>query len=146
MENATVALPRDLVEGNRLKNGVGNGKPAVDVGVGVEDGVGVPPGDEDVGGISVVLEALGHLASVGGGDAGKLCPGLARSGSSSGKDGFPMIGKCFSNGWKIFGRFSNDWKTYSWRSFGNKKDKKKTKDEEGKCQTIVTISDNGNLH
>ena len=30
-----------------------------------------------------------------------------------GKAGFPMIGKFFSNGWKIRAIFSNDWKNFS---------------------------------
>jgi hypothetical protein len=30
-----------------------------------------------------------------------------------GKAGFPMIGKYFSNGWKIRADFSNDWKNFS---------------------------------
>ncbi|MBR4190054.1 MAG: hypothetical protein IKQ55_08855 [Kiritimatiellae bacterium] len=30
-----------------------------------------------------------------------------------GAAGFPMIGKIFSNGWKIHGIFSNDWKNFS---------------------------------
>ena len=30
-----------------------------------------------------------------------------------GKAGFPMIGKYFSNGWKIRAGFSNDWKNFS---------------------------------
>ncbi|MBR4190461.1 MAG: hypothetical protein IKQ55_10935 [Kiritimatiellae bacterium] len=29
------------------------------------------------------------------------------------KAGFPMIGKYFSNGWKIRAGFSNDWKNFS---------------------------------
>ena len=29
------------------------------------------------------------------------------------RGGFPMIGKYFSNGWKISGDFSNDWKKFS---------------------------------
>ena len=42
-------------------------------------------------------------------DARVLANLLARRGNA----GFPMIGKYFSNGWKISGGFSNDWKNFS---------------------------------
>ena len=38
---------------------------------------------------------------------------LANLVARRGNGGFPMIGKYFSNGWKISGDFSNDWKNFS---------------------------------
>ncbi|MBR4189815.1 MAG: hypothetical protein IKQ55_07630 [Kiritimatiellae bacterium] len=38
---------------------------------------------------------------------------LANLVAHRGKGCFPMIGKYFSNGWKICGDFSNDWKNFS---------------------------------
>jgi hypothetical protein len=52
---------------------------------------------------------------------------------------FPMIGKKFR-------RISNDWKLFRGGFLETKRTKRETKDEEKKFQTIMTISDNGNLH
>jgi hypothetical protein len=38
---------------------------------------------------------------------------LANLVARRGKAGFPMIGKNFSNGWKKWPDFSNDWKNFS---------------------------------
>ncbi len=44
------------------------------------------------------------------------------------------------------GEFSNDWKLFRGGFLETKRTKRETKDEENKCQTIMTISNNGNLH
>ena len=43
-----------------------------------------------------------------------------------------MIGKYFSNGWKILPDFSNDWKNFSGRFRETKETKGKTNEEENK--------------
>ncbi|MBR6022556.1 MAG: hypothetical protein IK066_09100 [Kiritimatiellae bacterium] len=62
---------------------------------------------------------------------------LANPLARRGKGSFPMIGKFFSNGWKIPPVFSNDWKNFSAVFQGLEKI---FCEEIG--QTITTISDN----
>jgi hypothetical protein len=54
---------------------------------------------------------------------------------------FPTIGKYFSNGWKNWRGFSNDWKTVSGGFLETKMTKWETKEEDDKCQAMMTISD-----
>ena len=62
---------------------------------------------------------------------------------------FPTIGKLFSNGWKKWHEFSNDWKNFSGRFRETKRTKRTTKQAENKevrqvrqCPTIVFYIEN----